>query len=394
MFPFSNAERSHMRSALKLQIVLSHYRHGNITEAKHLFSKLYNENGPDEEYQDDIRELFQSENDSLKDTFLRTHTYDRFLMQVQQFFTPVWKKFETPVLAESTFLENLREESGLKIDAKTLKALFFAWDQSEEAEQNWSAVVEGTHLNIKELKNKKDRRNLKDTDNHSTDKITRQVIKSRGAATNSQQTSLSVNIERCDEVLKKLKASSRRLFSGLKDDYSDMIAGKAGPSGVVNDENASGSDDHDHDTGDTENGNNHFDVKRQCKSAFFISSESPNDKKVDTRGKRPLERKAVKRRFNEEHSDAEIVEWESDDETDLQPKMIKLPSPHRKRCLNVKLPTVKHRKFWTAEETKLLEDGVKVYGEGNWTRILNAYNFVGRTSVNLKDRWRTLRKNK
>ena len=65
--------------------------------------------------------------------------------------------------------------SGLKIDAKTLKALFFAWDQSEEAEQNWSAVVEGTHLNIKELKNKKDKRNLKDTDNHSTDKITRQV---------------------------------------------------------------------------------------------------------------------------------------------------------------------------------------------------------------------------
>ena len=61
--------------------------------------------------------------------------------------------------------------------------------------------------------------------------------------------------------------------SGLKDDYSDMIAGKAGPSGVVNDENASGSDDHDHDTGDTENGNNHFDVKRQCKSVLFISSE-------------------------------------------------------------------------------------------------------------------------
>ena len=31
-----------------LQIVLSLYRNGNISEAKHLFSRLYDENGPDE----------------------------------------------------------------------------------------------------------------------------------------------------------------------------------------------------------------------------------------------------------------------------------------------------------------------------------------------------------
>ena len=31
-----------------LQIVLSLYRNGNISEAEHLFSRLYDENGPDE----------------------------------------------------------------------------------------------------------------------------------------------------------------------------------------------------------------------------------------------------------------------------------------------------------------------------------------------------------
>lgn len=71
-----------------------------------------------------------------------------------------------------------------------------------------------------------------------------------------------------------------------------------------------------------------------------------------------------------------------------------LSSPTRRRCLNVKLPTVPPRKKWNVEETKWLEEGVKLYGEGNWSKILSKYNFVGRTSVNLKDRWRTLQKNK
>lgn len=74
--------------------------------------------------------------------------------------------------------------------------------------------------------------------------------------------------------------------------------------------------------------------------------------------------------------------------------MLELLSSYRKRCFNVKFFIVKYRKFWIVEEIKLLEDGVKVYGEGNWIRILNVYNFVGRTLVNFKDRWRIFRKNK
>ena len=71
-----------------------------------------------------------------------------------------------------------------------------------------------------------------------------------------------------------------------------------------------------------------------------------------------------------------------------------LSSPTRRRCLNIKLPVVPGRKKWNVEETKWLEEGVKLYGVGNWAKILSKYNFVGRTSVNLKDRWRTLQKNK
>jgi len=49
---------------------------------------------------------------------------------------------------------------------------------------------------------------------------------------------------------------------------------------------------------------------------------SPSGKKVDQKGKRPLEKRSTKRRYNEEHSDAEEIEWQSDDETDELPKAI------------------------------------------------------------------------
>ena len=53
-----------------------------------------------QEYQDDVRELLQIKDHTQKEAFLTKHTYDKFLKQVQQFFTPVWKKFGTPVLEE------------------------------------------------------------------------------------------------------------------------------------------------------------------------------------------------------------------------------------------------------------------------------------------------------
>ncbi|XP_010900178.4 telomeric repeat binding factor a [Esox lucius] len=50
------------------------------------------------------------------------------------------------------------------------------------------------------------------------------------------------------------------------------------------------------------------------------------------------------------------------------------------------------RRRWTAEETEWVKDGVKRFGEGNWGKIKSTFPFVGRTSVNIKDRWRTMLK--
>ncbi|XP_066577131.1 telomeric repeat-binding factor 1 [Amia ocellicauda] len=52
------------------------------------------------------------------------------------------------------------------------------------------------------------------------------------------------------------------------------------------------------------------------------------------------------------------------------------------------------RKRWTYEEDMQLKLGVKRFGEGNWSLILRNSKIKDRTGVQLKDRWRILKKEK
>lgn len=53
------------------------------------------------------------------------------------------------------------------------------------------------------------------------------------------------------------------------------------------------------------------------------------------------------------------------------------------------------KRFFSEEEKRTLAAGVKEYGEGRWTQILDSHPdiFVQRTNVNLKDLYRTMKRN-
>jgi hypothetical protein len=56
---------------------------------------------------------------------------------------------------------------------------------------------------------------------------------------------------------------------------------------------------------------------------------------------------------------------------------------------------VQKRRFWTDEETMAVKDGVRRYGTGKWAEIKSHHEHIlrNRTSVQIKDKWRTMTRN-
>ena len=172
----------------------------------------------------------------------------------------------------------------------------------------------------------------------------------------------------------KLRATSKRIVDNVPDPLDDIDVSlsrskKKRPKLVEDTESLSEDDEDDTDDAGT------FSKKRKVR---------PQDEDYDD--------------DDDDDSNDDDDDDDDDDDTVEISKKRKFPkSPlykHRNdlESRSIKSPKQK-RVAWTSEEVEYLKKGVAKYGEGNWTKILKAYDFLScRTSVSLKDKWRNLLK--
>ncbi|XP_030437955.1 telomeric repeat-binding factor 2 isoform X2 [Gopherus evgoodei] len=115
-------------------------------------------------------------------------------------------------------------------------------------------------------------------------------------------------------------------------------------------------------------------------SAFRTLVQKPHVQCVSSRSPKPL-----KARWNTLNEQEVKDTWSEEDELFLDKK-----SPRRNSHSSSSLGSKKQR--WTVQESEWIREGVKKFGEGNWKIICKKFPFENRTSVMIKDRWRTMKK--
>ncbi|KAL3065259.1 hypothetical protein OYC64_015438 [Pagothenia borchgrevinki] len=113
-------------------------------------------------------------------------------------------------------------------------------------------------------------------------------------------------------------------------------------------------------------------------------SSTPNKDSAQEKGPAPSKWKVLYTNAKESRDT-----W-SDEETYFSAKN---NTGSKNQSVNQTLP-VNRKLKWTEDETQMLIDGVKKFGEGNWCKIKSHFSFKERSNVGLKDRWRTLKNSK
>ncbi|XP_014745041.1 PREDICTED: telomeric repeat-binding factor 2 isoform X2 [Sturnus vulgaris] len=93
--------------------------------------------------------------------------------------------------------------------------------------------------------------------------------------------------------------------------------------------------------------------------------------------------KSIQGRWNSSCGTEEKDSWSDEDELFANAALEKS---------NVTKNSSSKKQKWTMQESEWIKEGVQKYGEGRWKAICLKYPFQNRTSVMIKDRWRTMKK--
>ncbi|KAM7040085.1 telomeric repeat-binding factor 2 isoform 4-T4 [Acridotheres tristis] len=94
--------------------------------------------------------------------------------------------------------------------------------------------------------------------------------------------------------------------------------------------------------------------------------------------------KSIQGRWNSSCGTEEKDSWSDEDELFANAAALEKS--------NVSKNSSSKKQKWTMQESEWIKEGVQKYGEGRWKAICLKYPFQNRTSVMIKDRWRTMKK--
>ncbi|KFZ60133.1 Telomeric repeat-binding factor 2, partial [Antrostomus carolinensis] len=116
-----------------------------------------------------------------------------------------------------------------------------------------------------------------------------------------------------------------------------------------------------------------------------VSSASRPGQKLQEQPVPAPSAKSFQGRWNSSYGEEEKDSWSEEDElfSDADPGVPSSPRAGDAQSLTQK---------WTIQESEWIKEGVKKFGEGRWKAICQKYPFQNRTSVMIKDRWRTMKK--
>ncbi|KAM8945964.1 telomeric repeat-binding factor 2 [Pelodytes ibericus] len=130
----------------------------------------------------------------------------------------------------------------------------------------------------------------------------------------------------------------------------------------------------------SENGSSNMDTS-------LHNTPEPLKPPVDKRPRKKKEQKKPKKASILNNSNV----WEEQDTWSGEDELF-----HRKRSETTGTSNTStsngRKQKWSDDETEWIKKGIKKYGLGNWKAILMSYPFQNRTSVMIKDRWRTMKK--
>ncbi|XP_033646274.1 telomeric repeat-binding factor 2-like isoform X1 [Asterias rubens] len=363
-------EVEQFRDIMKEQAVIVCCRSKDFDKAHLVFLNLFGEtvqedpSKPDSRTRVKVQRQLQSfiNDKKVSQRFLDLHSYENFLQEAKTFLQKIYSTFEPPMLLSAQrkadqqkpgIIDAIDDDISLSSKAGTSTRRF---SQQKGLGKPPRSLLDRHHRGD-DTSNENRLPTFETKDNSGTSKELRGISPRKRKCTDT-------NTEKGVYTLAELKAATPSL---TEKDWMDIK--------TTSNPLQSDSKEESTPTVSTQRRGNSIQDKKYIpnRNQVLYSRSSP-EKAEDTKD--------------------DLMSFGSGSDTSLHSDMTsptrKSPKKHHSHHNHGFMQLSNKKQFWTPEECDLLKKAVAHFGPGKWSQMRMAYDFNGRTNVNLKDKWRNM----